>query len=692
MTFTRKQRWLLRLGVAAVIVVILAIWNYSNLINLVIPGSHRPEHINYAVQRVTDAEFERLAAQLESDRKPYASVDTAAQNPAVYKAVAAQTAGHVASFSRSAGLTHIDRFRKAGTREYRGPETCLQCHEKIKIKDGKGGYATVDLRQNVEESVHFTLNKFTGFNTWGFDGKQVDGMPMGKIDRACGIPGSFTWTGWATLIKSKDGKTYSDGCGQCHEGGQYGPMTGTMFPGYKPVNAEFASTDCLMCHATAYDMNEKYVVQDANGRMRWNQDRSMKAAMSVTRPTSDNCLRCHENNHGGDMYPGNLAAQNRGYKNPRILHPGAKRGNPTRGADLHYAAGLQCLDCHESHGHLIARGTRGTDLVSNDLPGVEVSCEKCHGGTPHVQNTTTRAFNNSHTDKLACETCHITHLTDDNVVLRDWTDPQFIKDEGIWIYKDVLRSGKPGEALIYRWHNGNGSFMAGALGDNPNGLNLYQSFTTTPDAAYANFDYATYYEKIFRPLGKMGKSKISPFKRFNAKMYEDIGNQGPFGGMLLPFDYNVYYETGDAQASVRKAVEDPLIQMMYGRAFKFYMMDDFMHYMAIDKGWTIPFKGKIEGKWMRQDATLMLNHSITRDAFTCTSCHTSKDKGVMPFEQLGYPAARVNDLRNLPELKMVGAGAAGAKARAAVGAVGATGTAGGKNAAGTAGSPSAVPR
>jgi hypothetical protein len=25
---------------------------------------------------------------------------------------------------------------------------------------------------------------------------------VGKIDRACGIPGSFSWTGWAALVES----------------------------------------------------------------------------------------------------------------------------------------------------------------------------------------------------------------------------------------------------------------------------------------------------------------------------------------------------------------------------------------------------------------------------------------------------------------------------------------------------------
>lgn len=653
MKTTRTQRWILRGVAALVLLVALGWWSYPRLVNLAIPAAHRPERIAFPVDRVSDDQFERLAKGLLDANRAYASVDPRPQNAAVYQEVVKQLSGNVPTFYRRAGLSHIEYFRRAGIREYRGPETCLGCHATMRVRDGRGGYTTVDTRANIESGIHVALNTFSGFNTYGFNGQLVRGIPMGKIDRACGIPGSFTWTGWATLVHTKTGRTRSDGCGQCHAGGQYGPFTGTMFPGYTPVASEFASVDCLVCHSSAYDMDQKYVVQDPNGRYRWNQDRSMRAAMAVGRPTSDDCLRCHEHNHGGDMWRGNLAAQHLGYRNQRLLHPGAKRGTPTRDADVHYRAGLQCLDCHESHGHLIARGTRGTDLVSNDLPGVEVSCERCHSASPHVQNRTTRAFLNAHTDKLACETCHIAHLTDDNVVLRDWSQPVYDSAEGIWLYRDVLRSGKPGEAIVYRWHNGNGTFMAGALGDNPNGLGLYRAFTTTPDSAFTAFDYATYYENTFRPIARMGRSRLAPFKRFNARMYEDLGNQGPFGGMLLPFDYNVYYETGNSRAAVLRAVDDPIIKLMYGSVFKWYMMDAFMHYMGIQKGWTIPFSGRVAARWMRQDATLMINHSITKDALECRSCHAPRGQGVMPFEDLGYPPERVRDLRNLEELRMI---------------------------------------
>ncbi len=653
MKTTRTQRWLLRGAAALVVAGGLVWWNYSRLVNLAVPAVHRPAAIQYPVERLTDAQFEQLAIRLRQERGPYASVDPAPQNAAVYRDVAQRLADGVRTFGRNTGFDHVEYFRKAGIREYQGPETCLTCHPTMRVPDGAGGYKTVDTRDNVEHSVHFGLNQFSGFTTYGFNGKLVDGIPMGKIDRACGIPGSFTWTGWATLVNTNTGETRSDGCGQCHAVGQYGPITGSMFPGYEPVDAEFAATDCLICHSRTYDMNERYVVQDSNGRDRWTQDRSMRAAMTVGRPTSDACLRCHEHNHGGDMYANNAAAKATGYHNARLLHPGAKRGTPDRDYDVHYRAGVQCLDCHESHGHLIARGTNGTDLVDNDLPGVAVTCEQCHTSSPHVQNKATRAFLNAHTDKLACTTCHITHLTDDNVVLRDWTTPVYDSTEGIWLYRDVLRSGEPGVAIVYRWFNGKGTFMAGALGDNPNGLGLYRAFTTTPDSAFRDFDYAAYYDTVFRPIAKEGKSKITPFKRFNAKMYEDMGNQGPFGGMLLPVDYNVFYETGDVPAAVQKAVSDPIIQLMYGRVFKAYMMDDYMHYMGIPKGWTIPFSGNIEPRWMRQDATLMLSHSVTKEAFQCAACHAPKGKGIMPFEELGYPAERVKDLRNLQELKML---------------------------------------
>ena len=139
MATTRRQRWIIRGLVALVVIATLGWWNYSRIINLVIPAQHRPGWIRYDVQHVSDDEFEQIAGKLQSDYGAYASIDTAARNPDVYGAVARRLAGQVSSFGRKAGLSHIERFREAGIREYRGPETCLQCHRTIRVKDGAGG-------------------------------------------------------------------------------------------------------------------------------------------------------------------------------------------------------------------------------------------------------------------------------------------------------------------------------------------------------------------------------------------------------------------------------------------------------------------------------------------------------------------------------------------------------------------------
>jgi hypothetical protein len=56
---------------------------------------------------------------------------------------------------------------------------------------------------------------------------------------------------------------------------------------------------------------------------------------------------------------------------------------------------------------------------------------------------------------------------------------------------------------------------------------------------------------------------------------------------------------------------------------------------------------------MCQDATFMLNHSITKDALSCRAWHTKTADGIVPFEALGHAPAGVRDLRELPELHTV---------------------------------------
>jgi hypothetical protein len=654
-------------------------------------------------KELSKAAFETLAQELSTDarqRKAAAIIDTE-QEPFA-RQVKIEMLMNTKSFIHKTEPSHIKYFREAGIHRYDGPETCLRCHATIQVEHANGTTAQVATLDDLVNSVHFKFQTESGgFSTYGYDGRQVNSgahkIPVGKINRACGIPGSFSWTGWAALVESRPehGKGQvtlrSEGCGQCHIGGNYQPATEKMMPiGDVPSEAK-AGIDCLICHSTDYDMNQRHVIQDDKG-LRWNQDRSLRAALTVGPIASENCLRCHQHNMGGDAYRHNEAAQSLGHINQRILHRGAKRGNPfSPQDDSHAAAGIQCTDCHVPEGHKIPRGRKGVDLVANDLPTKDVTCESCHTEAPHNQSEH-KALLNGHIARLACETCHIKELEAENVVLRDWVHPTWNPEEGIFEPTDIYRSGKPGKGFTFLWFNGNGTFLANALGNNPNHSEAYNplmqqvAHIDDPDilaavrakatelkARYPEIDVDAYVRTATDPMSQLppnllakreamiqqnlrdvmnqGESRIYPFKLFNAMMYEDMSNQGPFGAMILPFDYARYYATGDTQAAVRTAISDPIIQRMYQEPFKLYMMDEFMSYFGITEGWKTIYPlvdgqlRNVEPHWMRQMGTLMVNHGIQGQGRDCIECHAPD--GIMDFRQLGYSPERVVELEDI---------------------------------------------
>jgi hypothetical protein len=190
--------------------------------------------------------------------------------------------------------------------------------------------------------------------------------------------------------------------------------------------------------------------------------------------------------------------------------------------------------------------------------------------------------------------------------------------------------------------------MANALGDNPDKEAKYTALDLTGNPLWAgqkSYDYAGQYEKLFRPLARQGKSRITPFKRFQAVMFEDLNNQGPWGGMILPVDYYTYYTTGDPVKAVQAAADRPIMKMMYGAMFKYYLMDRFMAYMGID-GWNTHFDIKrIAATPMRNEGNLMVNHGISKVGRTCVECHSVN--GLLDFKALGYSPQRAAELASL---------------------------------------------
>jgi len=618
---------------AALVIIVLGVAaSWSHLINAMLPADSRPARIEFAVAEVSPAEFEQVAAELTADW------------PAVAR-----------------DFDHIELFREAGITAYRGPATCLECHRKITVPRFPGQEDTtrihVDLLENLTSSAHYRFFTKRHPNVYGFNGELADNFPMGKLNRPCPKPGSFAMTAWAELVVTQAGDTLSEGCGQCHIGGQYQAPLGEMMPLYSTLPVETNAIDCLICHAAAYDMNRKQVVADANGRTRWDQDRSLRAAMSVTAPTAQACLRCHQHNMGGDLYVDeadpsymeSLAAL--GHQRPRVQHPGSKRGTPFAVSwDVHAAAGMACIDCHTTQGHLIARGTHTTTLMANDLPEVEITCIGCHDEEPHNPATPDGQAINAHLERLACQICHIPSLHPDNVTRRDFAVTEFETDPGIYIYHDSGKEHEPGSGIAYAWWNGDATFLGNPMGDNPNEAGLYRFYDARfrwPE--FADFDYEQWYETTMRPLIRAGRpSKLYAMKRFNGKQHIDLANMGPFGGMFVPYNLPTYYRDGDPDAAARAEMDKPMMGMMYDWMFKFYMMDRFMSYMAID-GWNtgayedVRAGRNVEARWIPTDAMLETSHAIRLEgALTCDRCHGPD--GILDWRALGYKPDEIGRL------------------------------------------------
>ena len=610
------------------LIIISMYFFWPHLINYMMPEDSRPGKVTYPVEKVTSEEFDQIAGEL--------------------------------LLQYDLDFAHIERFRENHILAYEGPKTCLTCHNEIKVKDHATNQAkNVDLMDNLLSSSHYKFFTNAHPNVYGFNGELADDFPMGKINRPCPKPGSFAMTAWAEIVVTEKGDTLSEGCGQCHIGGQYQAPLGEMMPGYQTLEVEKEAVDCLICHSAAYDMNRKVVVHDEHGN-RWAQDRSMKAAMSVTSTTSQTCLRCHQHNFGGDIYIDEADSSfmqsmtNTGHDRPRVLHPGSKRGTPFSPTwDVHAAAGLNCTDCHVTEGHLIAKGTHTTTMMANDLPDVEISCESCHSNEPHSESEELADYLNMHIEKIACTTCHIPSLHPDNATMRDFANPVYEEDPGIYVYHDIKKETEPGKAIGYFWWDGDATFLGNPIGDNPNGENLYRFYKPThvwPE--FKDYDYAACYEKVMRPIANKKPSKLYALKYFNGRQHIDLQNIGPFGGMYVPYNLPTYYRTGDPDLAARKETKKSMMKMMYGFMFDKYLMDKFLTFMDVD-GWDadaydeVLAGEKVEPRWLPNDAMLEISHSIRREgALTCSNCHA--EQGVLDWQALGYTDAEIEALTQNP--------------------------------------------
>ncbi len=190
-------------------------------------------------------------------------------------------------------------------------------------------------------------------------------------------------------------------CASCHIG--YG-----MSETFDATAQE--NVDCLVCHETTgrYKKPAGFagnpVVKDTefppkSGKIIKGIDLA-PIAQSVGKTRRQNCGSCHFYGGGGD-----------GVKHGDL---DSSLDNPEKELDVHMAKdGLNftCTTCHKTEGHQVpgsryaptAADKGGAHLRGKADSSNPATCQACHGQAPHAGKPKL----NDHTDRVACQTCHI---------------------------------------------------------------------------------------------------------------------------------------------------------------------------------------------------------------------------------------------------------------------------------------------
>jgi len=214
-------------------------------------------------------------------------------------------------------------------------------------------------------------------------------------------------------------KMQDKGCMSCHPG--WGTSTEN-------------GINCLNCHSRK-KMNWDEAVEDLRAFLEAGDEDSLEiageiqaelqaAAQDIGRPNRQNCGGCHFIGGGGD---------------------GVKHGDldtsltkPSKALDVHMGVDGQnfdCVRCHTTTMHNIAgrvytrpAATDRKSLIEDDLTA-KITCESCHSATPHAEGSKA----NDHTDRVACQTCHIPEVARELPTKMTWD----------WSQAGKLKDGKP---------------------------------------------------------------------------------------------------------------------------------------------------------------------------------------------------------------------------------------------------------
>ena len=223
-------------------------------------------------------------------------------------------------------------------------------------------------------------------------------------------------------------------CTSCHAG-----------YGWKDKNFDFTSqenVDCLVCHDTTGTYRKfptacghpAYEEKKFGGKVFKPVD-LRKVALKVGATSRTTCGRCHFYGGGGD-----------GVKHGDLDSSLFKAGKTL---DVHMdVKGLNytCTTCHVTKAHHIsgriysqpAPNKHQLALPKDD--GERLACESCHSRSPHKKEEVL----NHHTDKVACQTCHIPRYARGGVFTKMW-----------WDWSTAGKLDKNGKAIVKKDEHGN---------------------------------------------------------------------------------------------------------------------------------------------------------------------------------------------------------------------------------------------
>jgi hypothetical protein len=182
-------------------------------------------------------------------------------------------------------------------------------------------------------------------DTHGLDGAAVKHVPVASLDNL-------------------SGDLYRKFCSRCHVARQNEALDGNGHP-----------AGCAACH---FPYGERAVYRGGDATMKGKSPHGPTHALRGL-PPMEACLACHQRSGRHALSYQGLMDGNNGLVPTKGGGPGPLRASDDRNlthvaADVHFLAGMECIDCHTS------REVMGEGYAAADMRGqLEIRCEDCHG-------------------------------------------------------------------------------------------------------------------------------------------------------------------------------------------------------------------------------------------------------------------------------------------------------------------------